>query len=106
MAIYIILGIFVVIILYGITIYNHLIRSKSPTADANFRDLQTQLAGIEDEVHAARRYYNGAARNFNVLIESFPSNLIAGLFHFQKADFFEIGDEAARNVPKVGFGPA
>jgi LemA protein len=72
-------------------------------ADANFRDLQEKLAGIEDEIQMARRYYNGAVRNFNTMIESFPTNLIATQFKFQKAEFFEIGDAAAREVPKVEF---
>jgi LemA protein len=51
----------------------------------------------------ARRYYNGAVRNLNTMIESFPTNLIANQFSFQKAEFFEIGDAAAREVPKVDF---
>ena len=72
-------------------------------ADANFRDLQDKLSGIEDEIQMARRYYNGAARNLNTMIESFPSNLVANSFQFHKAEFFEIGDEAARQVPKVDF---
>lgn len=72
-------------------------------ADANFRELQTQLATIEEDVQSARRYYNAAARNLNTLIESFPSNLVANHFRFEKADFFELGDEAARSVPKVDF---
>ena len=75
-------------------------------ADANFRDLQEKLAGVEDEIQLSRRYYNGAVRNFNTMIESFPSNLIAGFFRFAKADFFEIGDQAARQVPKVEFNKA
>ena len=70
-------------------------------ADANFRDLQDKLAGIEDEIQLSRRYYNGAVRNLNTMIESFPSNLVANAFHFTKAEFFEIGDEAARQVPRV-----
>ena len=72
-------------------------------ADANFRDLQDKLAGIEDEIQLSRRYYNGAVRNLNTMIESFPTNLIASQFSFQKAEFFEIGDAAAREVPKVDF---
>lgn len=75
-------------------------------ADANFRDLQEKLAGVEDEIQLSRRYYNGAVRNFNTMIESFPSNIIAGFFKFAKADFFEIGDQAARQVPKVEFNKA
>ena len=70
-------------------------------ADANFRDLQDKLAAIEDEIQLSRRYYNGAVRNLNTMIESFPSNLVANAFRFTKAEFFEIGDEAARQVPRV-----
>ncbi len=72
-------------------------------ADANFRDLQDKLSGIEDEIQLSRRYYNGAVRNLNTMIESFPTNLIANNFKFEKAEFFEIGDAAAREVPKVDF---
>ena len=72
-------------------------------ADANFRDLQDKLSGIEDEIQMSRRYYNGAVRNLNTMIESFPTNLIASQFNFGKAEFFEIGDAAAREVPKVDF---
>ncbi len=72
-------------------------------ADANFRDLQDKLAGIEDEIQLSRRYYNGTVRNFNTMIESFPSNVIANFFHFVKSEFFDIGDAAAREVPKVDF---
>ena len=72
-------------------------------ADANFRDLQDKLSGIEDEIQMSRRYYNGAVRNLNTMIESFPSNFIANYFKFEKAEFFEIGDAAAREVPKVEF---
>jgi LemA protein len=72
-------------------------------ADANFRDLQDKLSHTEDEIQMSRRYYNGAVRNLNTMIESFPTNLIAGQFGFTKAEFFEIGDAAAREVPKVDF---
>jgi LemA protein len=72
-------------------------------ADANFRDLQDKLSGIEDEIQMARRYYNGSVRDFNTMVESFPSNVIANYFRFIKAEFFDIGDAAAREVPKVDF---
>ncbi len=72
-------------------------------ADANYRDLQEKLAGIEDEIQLSRRYYNGAVRIFNTMIESFPSNFIADFFKFAKSEFFEIGDAAQREVPKVDF---
>lgn len=72
-------------------------------ADANFRDLQDKLTGVEDEIQMSRRYYNGAVRNLNTMIESFPSNLVANFFRFTKAEFFEIGDAAQRETPKVDF---
>ncbi|WP_119389130.1 LemA family protein [Taklimakanibacter lacteus] len=75
-------------------------------ADANFRDLQDKLSGVEDEIQLSRRYYNGAVRNFNTMIESFPTNIISSFFQFTKAEFFEIGDQAARQVPKVEFNKA
>jgi LemA protein len=70
-------------------------------ADANFRNLQDNLAHVEDEIQLSRRYYNGAVRNLNTMVESFPTNLLANAFHFTKAQFFEIGEEAARRVPRV-----
>ena len=73
-------------------------------ADRNFRELQDQLAGVEDELQLARRYYNGAVRNLNTMVESFPSNLLADVFRFQQAEFFDIGDEAARQAPRVELG--
>ena len=72
-------------------------------ASANFIQLQQSLADIEDQIQLARRYYNGAARNFNILIQSFPSNLVAGAFHFTPVEYFEIEDAAERAVPKVSF---
>ena len=72
-------------------------------ASQNFMELQKSLADIEDQVQLARRYYNGAARNFNILIQSFPSNLLASAFHFTTVEYFEIEDAAERAVPKVAF---
>ncbi|MDP2044725.1 MAG: LemA family protein, partial [Deltaproteobacteria bacterium] len=72
-------------------------------ASQNFMELQKSLADIEDQVQLARRYYNGAARNFNILIQSFPSNLIASTFKFTTVEYFEIEDAAERAVPKVAF---
>ena len=72
-------------------------------ASQNFMELQKSLADIEDQVQLARRYYNGAARNFNILIQSFPSNLMAGAFHFTPVEYFEIEAAADRAVPKVSF---
>lgn len=71
-------------------------------ANENFLQLQQQLAQIETEIQLGRRYYNGAARNYNIAVASFPSNIIAGLFHFVKAPYFEIGAEE-RETPQVKF---
>jgi LemA protein len=73
-------------------------------ASANFLELQQQLSQLETELQMARRYYNGAVRNQNVLVQSFPSNLIAGLFRFQQREYFEISD-ADRAVPEVSLQP-
>jgi LemA protein len=73
------------------------------TADGNFRVLQTELAALEDEIQMARRYYNGATRNLNVAVQSFPGNLVAGIFGFGTRDFFELEDAGDRAVPDVAF---
>ena len=75
-------------------------------ASNNFLELQQQLSTLEDEIQMARRYYNGTVRNFNVLVQSFPSNLIAGLFGFGQRDYFEISGAADRVVPQVALQPA
>ena len=53
----------------------------------------------------ARRYYNGATRNLNTMVESFPSNIVANQFAFQKREYFEIEEPADRELPKVAFQP-
>jgi LemA protein len=73
-------------------------------ASQNFVDFQNALEEIENELSMSRRYYNGAVRNLNVAVESFPSNLVARQFGFSQAEFFEIEDPAERAVPKVSFG--
>jgi len=75
-------------------------------ASGNFLDLQKQLSDLENELQMARRYYNGAVRNLNVLVQSFPSNVIAGLFGFGQRAFFELADAAERAVPEVTLQPA
>lgn len=72
-------------------------------ANANFAQLQANLGEIEDQIQLARRYYNGAVRNLNIAVESFPSNLVAGRFGFEKAEFFELESPSERIVPKVEF---
>ncbi|MDO8875964.1 MAG: LemA family protein [Pseudolabrys sp.] len=70
-------------------------------ASRNFLELQQQLSDLESELQMARRYYNGAVRNLNILVESFPSNLVAAPFGFARADYFELDDAAARLPPAV-----
>jgi LemA protein len=72
-------------------------------ASSNFVDLQGQLSQIEEQLQMARRYYNGAVRDLNVMIEQFPSNMVAKHFGFEKKPFFEIENQADREVQKVSF---
>ena len=72
-------------------------------ADANFRQLQTQLAEIEDQLQMARRYYNGTVRNLNILVQSFPDTLIAHLGGFRPEPFFELENRAEGAAPTVSF---
>ncbi|MCW9097652.1 MAG: LemA family protein [Ignavibacteriaceae bacterium] len=70
-------------------------------ANQNFLDLQNQLVEIEDQLQYARRYYNGAIRNYNIRVESFPSNIIAGILDFKQDNFFEISLATERSTPEV-----
>ena len=70
-------------------------------ANQNFLDLQKQLVDIEDQLQYARRYYNGAVRNYNIRVESFPSNIVAGIFDFKQDNFFEITLSTERATPEV-----
>ncbi len=70
-------------------------------AGANFLDLQEQLAEIEDQLQMARRYYNGAVRNYNIRVERFPGNIVAGIFGYRRAEFFQIETATDHNAPKV-----
>jgi LemA protein len=72
-------------------------------ANENFLELQKSLEGIEGEIQMARRYYNGATRDLNIKVESFPSNLLANPFGFAKKEYFEITNEADRALPQVKF---
>lgn len=73
-------------------------------ANANFMQLQTQLQELENNIEYARRYYNAVVRDFNALIESFPSNLIASQFNFKQAELFQLeAPEAERKPVKVSF---
>lgn len=71
-------------------------------ANQNFLELQRELAEAENRIQEARRVYNEAAREVNVKIESIPTNFVATIFRFHKADFFEI-TEIEKEVPKIKF---
>jgi len=71
-------------------------------SNQNFIRLQDELAGTENRIAVERRRYNETVRAYNVKIRTFPANLMAGLFGFSKADFFEV-PESAQEVPKVKF---
>lgn len=68
-------------------------------ASENFQQLQAELTDTEDKVMASRRFYNGAARDLNIKIDTFPSNIIAGMFGFKKREFFEVEDAASVEKP-------
>ncbi len=72
-------------------------------ANQNFIELQQTLADAEEQIQLARRYYNGAARDYNIMVESFPGNIMARMFGFSKAEFFEIELATEREVPGVKF---
>ena len=72
-------------------------------ADTHFASLQGELAETEDRLASARRMYNGNTRDMNTMVESFPSMIIAGMFRFEKAEYFEIDDPKIRQAPKVSF---
>jgi len=70
----------------------------------SFTQLQNTLNQIEDTLQNARRYYNAVVRDFNTMIEQFPSNIVAGMGNFKEREFFQISAPAEREVPKVSFG--
>ena len=69
-------------------------------ANQNFLELQRELTDTEDKIQASRRFYNGNVRDFNIKIEVFPNNIVAGMLHFTKREFFEAeeGEKGAVNV--------
>ena len=71
-------------------------------ANENFKELQAQLAQTEDKIAYSRQFYNDSVLMYNNKCQTFPSNIIANLFGFNEADFFEAAGEA-RSVPKVEF---
>jgi len=73
-------------------------------ANENFMQLQQQLKELEDNIEYARRYYNAVVRDYNILTETFPSNIVAGQFRFEKSEFFELEEAGVERKPvKVSF---
>ena len=72
-------------------------------ANQNFLSLQEELSSTENKIGFARQYYNGQVRTMNTRVEMFPTNIIAGMFNFKRAEFFELEEEAAREAPQVKF---
>jgi len=70
-------------------------------ANTSFADLSEQLINTEDALQYSRRYYNGAVRELNIAVEAFPSNLVARVFGFQAADYFQVESLAERATPAV-----
>lgn len=70
-------------------------------ASGNFTGLQNSLASIENDIQMSRRYYNGSVRDYNILIESFPSLIVAAIFKFKTSSFFELDDPSEGATPKV-----
>lgn len=72
-------------------------------SNQNFLQLQSEIATLESEIQMARRYYNGAVRNNNTAVESFPASIVANMFGFKTGDYFELSHEGERAVPTVSF---
>ncbi len=75
-------------------------------ASENFQQLQAELTNTEDRIAAGRRFYNANVRELNTKVETFPANVIANMFSFSRAEYFETDDPAQRVAPRVDFGTA
>jgi LemA protein len=71
-------------------------------ANQNFLNLQEELTSTEDRISYARQFYNDSVQKFDTKIQTFPTNLLAGMFNFQKREYFE-AEQGATDVPKVQF---
>ena len=72
-------------------------------ASENFKQLSAELSQVEQDIANARKYYNGCVKNYNIACQTFPSGIIAGMFHFEKASMYEVSDTAERENVKVSF---
>jgi LemA protein len=71
-------------------------------ANQNFLNLQEELTATEDRISYARQFYNDSVQKFDTKIQTFPTNLIAGMFNFQPREYFQ-AEQGATEVPKVEF---
>src|SRR4030095_13231847 len=72
-------------------------------ADQHFLKLQKELVNTEDRIQAARRFYNGNVRDYQNKCESFPSNIVASMFGFKPAEYFDVEPSVRREVPAPRF---
>ena len=72
-------------------------------ANTNFQDMMRQLKDTEDKISFTRQFYNDTVLAYNNKIEVFPNNIVASMFKFEAAQFFEVKDEAQREAPRVKF---
>ena len=75
-------------------------------ANTNFLQLQEEISDVENKLAASRRFFNSATKELNNSVETFPSNIIAGIFSFNKEEMFEINAserKAHETAPKVSF---
>jgi LemA protein len=75
-------------------------------ASENFMSLQNELTTTEDRIAAGRRYYNANVRTLNTRVETFPPNIIANIFKFHRAEYFEANEPVVRQAPRVSFQDA
>jgi LemA protein len=68
-----------------------------------FKDLSENLTATEDKIAFARRFYNGNVRDYNTSLQTFPTNVFAGMFGFKAEEYFELADATEREVPQVKF---
>jgi LemA protein len=79
------------------------ILTQNLKANENFLKLQEELTTTENKISFARQFYNDSVMQLNNKTEMFPSNIIAGMFSFKQAEFFEVEEEAERKAPEVKF---
>lgn len=68
-------------------------------ANENFKQLQAEITDTEDKIQASRRFYNGSVRDYNIKLQVFPTNLLAGMLGFTHRDFFEVENQAEVEKP-------